>query len=458
MAPLLPLAGIALLAFVFTGTAAANPPATADPPRPAAFAPTFPRPTGQNGYEDIVAAADLIRDNAALDAALAPDATLMQKRAVLASSVCRQALALARQGLARPILTSPLLATGNSDAPGEATSSQRRDMPLVARLGGLFVVEQYVLAADGRAGAAVDSFNDTLRLTDAVRGDGGLASLYAAQIDQASLEAIACHMAQWSWKDCDRLLALIQQRLRAWPDLGIAALEGDRRQRLARLDSVRTTLEAITPATLEAALHRDGGGDTSGTISALYQRWIALGAEPDRHRAAFAALRDRLQRIYQRLEAANPYQASPPEMLGTAVPSAAATADQADTAMDGADRAVTDFVDAYLVVTLPDLSRVRSHFAREDVSLRLLAVHAALRRYRWEYGHLPASLTDLPLPAALATDPCSGGSWQYRRSADAAGYTLSSVGQRTARPDPAGGWLVSSTPITLPSAPPLPWQ
>jgi hypothetical protein len=56
----------------------------------------------------------------------------------------------------------------------------------------------------------------------------------------------------------------------------------------------------------------------------------------------------------------------------------------------------------------------------------MLGVHAAIRRYRWEYRRLPDSLEQLKL-GAVAIDPFTGKPLAYRRVDDRS-YTLSSIG------------------------------
>jgi hypothetical protein len=66
-------------------------------------------------------------------------------------------------------------------------------------------------------------------------------------------------------------------------------------------------------------------------------------------------------------------------------------------------------------------------FTRDRAQIRLLAVHAALRRYRLEQGRLPESLDALRL-GDLAIDPFTGKPFQYR-AADGV-VRLRSVGPR----------------------------
>src|SRR5579871_1281150 len=70
-----------------------------------AFQTLFPHPTGNNGYEELVMAGDLLQNNPALDAATATQATLAAKRHALADPAVRKALELLKQGLDKPIVS-----------------------------------------------------------------------------------------------------------------------------------------------------------------------------------------------------------------------------------------------------------------------------------------------------------------------------------------------------------------
>jgi len=61
----------------------------------------FPKPTGENGFEELIMAGDLVRGNKALSAALEAGATLSQKRLIISDKDCIRALALVRQGMAK---------------------------------------------------------------------------------------------------------------------------------------------------------------------------------------------------------------------------------------------------------------------------------------------------------------------------------------------------------------------
>ena len=72
----------------------------------------------------------------------------------------------------------------------------------------------------------------------------------------------------------------------------------------------------------------------------------------------------------------------------------------------------------------------------EEARLRLLAIHAAILRYRWERDQVPASLADLNL-GDLAIDPFTGQPLTYEPLGRK--YRLASAGDK-------GGPLLTLAP------------
>jgi hypothetical protein len=160
----------------------------------------FAQPTGQNGYEDLVMAGDLIYHNAAFRAALQPGATLTTKRRTLADPDVRKALALLRTGLDKQV------ASPHTEDKLKALTYAYIQFLSLARL---LAIEQYVLLADGQTERAVRSLNDGLRFGGAVRGDHVMITeRIGAAIDGSMIPTIVRHIDQLSEHDCDHLLQI----------------------------------------------------------------------------------------------------------------------------------------------------------------------------------------------------------------------------------------------------------
>ncbi len=79
----------------------------------------------------------------------------------------------------------------------------------------------------------------------------------------------------------------------------------------------------------------------------------------------------------------------------------------------------------YAASVVAIMQSVSDLYPREEARVRLLACHAALRRYRWEYEKLPPSLEVLNL-GDLTTDPFTGQPLRYEVSGKT--YQLTSAG------------------------------
>jgi hypothetical protein len=92
----------------------------------------------------------------------------------------------------------------------------------------------------------------------------------------------------------------------------------------------------------------------------------------------------------------------------------------------------------------PNLGRQLQAGDEERARLQLLAVHAALRRFRWQYDRVPDHLEELRL-GDLIQDPFTGKPLCYQRKGD--DYELYSAGP--AAFDANGQVTGKSAPINL---------
>lgn len=366
----------------------------------------FSQRQGENGWDDIAAAADLLSGSEAFAATQQPGgATLAVKRQALSDPAVARARYLVRVGLSRPLLpppSSPDQMPGNTNHfPHFAKARQ------VARL---LAVEQYVLMADGKTDAAVDSLRDGLRLSYFIKTHALIGGLVGTAMETIWLRGMAERIDQLSARDCERLLAAIQTYLKA-PDPVITALEQERR------DSIRImshTLQAVFDAasTPEFAEIPDDSEDITPAVRA---EMLRLKNDPAARDTLRMQMVNRLNRYYDALieQARHPAKAHAPLLPKTADSSAAGPG---------------SFIDATMKMMYPTGARSAARLAQSQAQLRLMAVHAAIRRYRWEHDRLPASLADLKL-GALAIDPFTQKELTYRITGETA-YTLSSVGPR----------------------------
>jgi hypothetical protein len=72
-----------------------------------------------------------------------------------------------------------------------------------------------------------------------------------------------------------------------------------------------------------------------------------------------------------------------------------------------------------------ELQKIIDRYGSDQARIRLLAVHALIKRYQWDHDALPGSLSDLNADD-LVTDPFTGDHLIYKRVQDR--YTLTSAG------------------------------
>jgi hypothetical protein len=98
----------------------------------------------------------------------------------------------------------------------------------------LLTAEQYVLPAEGRTGAALESYAVSLRLARVYASRSLLHGLSATAVRAAACSSIARHLDQLAAADCDTLLLLGPAEL-ALPSLARVAFRGERELVLSSL-------------------------------------------------------------------------------------------------------------------------------------------------------------------------------------------------------------------------------
>jgi hypothetical protein len=333
----------------------------------------------------------------------ARDATLAQKRAALADPSVQRALTLLRIGLNRPNRVS------------EDLGNQFPQFANVRTLARLLAVELYVAFADGRTRAALSTVDDGLRLGYAAKPAGTIGALVGAAVDAIVLNLFARHLDQLSARDCE-LLLLQMRRYLSLPDPVLAAWRAERAYGMRSV--IAPLLEAFSKEDLTGDL--EGIGDMKELTPAQRAEFAALRTDPAARAAFVAALRRRFEAVYDSAEAE--YRAGP------ARPAAAAAVSAPSATPPPSGRGLADVIgDGLAPGILPVMSRTAQRMHENQAHARLLAVHAALRRYRWEYNRYPERLDELNL-GALAADPFTGGLLTYARLPDGSGYTLESIG------------------------------
>jgi hypothetical protein len=362
----------------------------------------IPEPTGNNGAEEFLMAADLVHQSPALAPAVASGATLAQKRVCLADRDCARAMDLLRRGLRKPV-QSPRAAIGVDTRYPEAGSFRQ--------LGQLLEVEQYVLLADGRTPAAIDSLRDGMNFARAIQvAMPASVGFHGRKLTQSLLGAFAHHLDQLSAADCDHLVKVCREWL-APPAPAAALLEVERQMDQEALARVRVKPDLLLQWWPNEVV---GAGEPEAEIAATAQR------DPAAFHAIIASAGEKVDRHFKHAI----------EQLGRPAWQRESTSLPPDHSPAGRLAGCLCYAD--------NTDRFLDFFTEEQSLGRLLGCHAAIRRYRWEHDRLPTSLAEAG-PGELAIDPFTGQPLRY--TVRGREYDLSSAGRRDRdhRPDAVDG-------------------
>jgi hypothetical protein len=364
---------------------------TAEPHIPA-FNQLFKQSTGLNGYEDLVMAGDIVYGNPALDATQnsVSATSLSAMRRALASQDAQRALALIRSGLDKPI-TSPRTSFDYSTLLPEYS-----EFRALARL---LMAEQYVLLADGQTDSAIKNLRDGLRLGQAARTEHLLISeLVGIAIDRIVIGQIANHLNQLCEHDCDSLIKLLEEWRSGAVHSPVPSLLRERDTALQELERVRRDPGHMLTELFPDSMIADDPQAAANRAALLAANSATIEQTVDE---AADLIKQQCDTMISSLQLP-PWQR--PEVK---IPEGKSLG----------NRLFQMFV--------PNYDQVLSRFLLDDVNLQLLAVHTAIRRYRWQYDRLPDRLEQLRLDE-LATDPFTGKPLIYQRNGE--NYTLFSAG------------------------------
>lgn len=382
-------------------------------PEPSLFAQVIKQPTGQNGYEELVRAVDELRRSRLLrEAEEMTPAPLSLKERVLRDPPVLRALQLLERGLAKPVRSPRAVVAGSTSMP---------EFSGFRRLARLLTMRQYVYFAQGAVPEAIGVARACLHLGRVVQTDSVIAGLVGIAISAIGVGMLGAHLDQLSADDCDRLFRVCQEWL-APPSPLPAVIEAERRVGRQSLAQLR----AQGAKEAQNALAGLAGADDEPPSPEMKAELERLRANPGAIDAMFADVGRRLDAYYDQLLAAAKrpsWEWAPPDL-------------EADNTIAG----------QLLAVLAPVLGRLGDHYSRDAARVRLLACHAAILRYRWEYERVPPTLEALDL-GDLAQDPFTGQPLRYEPKGRA--YLLVSAGPRAEPDDPKavdGRVPVSVTP------------
>lgn len=363
------------------------------------FQKIFPEPTGTNGFEEIIRAGEPLRD-VEREYSLVGGVPLSKKREYLALPVCQDALRLLRIGLAKPLF---LPRTSYTTDHYEAYACLRA-------LARLLATSVYVACADGRTDNAVRIAGDVLTFTHALQGVSYIGSLTAISVEAIVLKPLVQLRDSLSVADCRRLTRLMEQSL-AKPDQAYRAFSVERGYLLGMVAAWREKWDGMFDVLEQLYAPSEDVPETPQYRESL--RYAALVREDPTVRER--VLNEMLELITQHFDCVDAMMRDPTGRL-VLMPPPNADANR--------HPMVPLLRNAFFVV---EETAVRKSVQRR-VSLQLVAIHAAIRAFRWENDRLPKTLDELELRASLVTDPFTAKSILYDPEATGTGYALASAG------------------------------
>jgi hypothetical protein len=371
-------ASIALLIGDISGTKAQ---AASDAPASPLYRQIFSDPSEPNGYADLLEAAEIVRSSKTLAPALELGTSLSDIRQALTDPDAARALILMRQGLAKPMWFP------------ETLTDSKQIVAVFAPLRSLehlLSAEQYVLLADGRSEQTVAVLQDGLRIGNALQREGLFGSLIGMSLTDRLLEECIIRLDRFSAPACDRLLILVKN----W-----SALPAPR--------------VPLPPSKIEQAAEQ--------RFAMRLGEFTQQFAQRTKHGQA---LMNSLTDLADQQD--NPYLQQVLDMVrddigeGWSLSGAMArhpdvfSQDYVDAISSGEHHADVDVVLLNLSASLnppnvaaqsnPALtnssldlpfSTLHNNYEGVMARLTLLGVHAAMRRFKWEYQRLPNDLDDL---------------------------------------------------------------
>lgn len=309
---------------------------------------------------------------------------LKQSKHLAAASAPRASLEAQRLALAEPPVKRALQLLDGALSRPVVTPPPAQDVEQILKqssaarsLSRLLRVRHYVLLSQGRTRDAVLTARTGLRVGRIAQGELMISGLTGLAISTGAIVSLGEHLDQLPLADCNLLSEVCLEWLNQ-PDPLVRVLEGERRFGLRRLE------QQLKP--LEGGAHTLA--DTQRELDALYARLFEELRKPPWARS--------------RLEAP----------AGDTL--AAAT----------------------VRLLAPSFNALLDGYTREMARVRLLACHAAIRRFRWEQNRLPITLEEARL-GGLAIDPFTGKELQYAATGSRT-YRLTSAGPEARPDDPKG--------------------
>jgi len=349
------------------------------------YAKAFPRPTGHNGYEEYMQAADILNSRAymefkawELSVGRSPGVPTPDGVSANATPLTIKKYEVDRFGKALK-----LLAIGNTKPTFRGSSQLGGEPQAFVDLAQLATDAAYVSFAKGDWSSGTNQLLEVVVLGDNLQRESTFSLEFGSQIAERALESFDRQKTRWSVKDCERI-ALRVESILARPNAIGVALDHD-------LAAVIPNLESMTTGTMK--LSEDNAGTDIG--KECIRRLNALGPS---ERIQLKELVDhRLSMIYGAMQS---------RFQG---PESQWSAEQALPTETELSLPLTSMNDLARAVCLDGEPQYNSLSAalRIRAQLRILRLHARIQAYKWRNGRLPNALSDAATNLEIQ-DPLSG--------------------------------------------------
>lgn len=380
-----------------------------------------PNPTGQNGYEDYLRAADAVGDRAIADVYANWSPTQYEKMAAPRPPNSDGPNVSAEQlSLAKRLSTMTLLDVRRETAtrygkvlgwlrqgsakkawqPRTSVDHQSTfpEFGYFGRVAKIGAAAAYVAYADGRNQEGTKILLDTLQMAQGIDGTITLAGLYAVLIDSTAITELYRHFPAMGMTEAIAVEKAAAKIL-AEPIKMIDILAGEAKVRIKTLSAALENPDAFL---------KDDGSDPETTKWLKSVKALSADARLRVIAAAENVTKQRLDPILAKLRG--------PESSWPGSDKALGTIDYQNLQGD-----VDGILAYWLRMTSPSYAQVGIRLAVIRTRLRLLGLYASVVRYKWEKGRLPGTLEDA-VDASRVTDPLTGdkfafepqGVWDFR--------------------------------------------
>jgi len=224
-----------------------------------------------------------------------------------------------------------------------------------------------------------------------------ISELVGVAIDAISVSQIGRHLDQLSEPDCDSLSRLLEERAAAQPTAHESLIR-ERDNELREIERVRKDPRSVIKEWLSGQDAEDSP-DADQMVASLTASSAVVDQAVD---AAAEMIKQQFDTMLAELQL-------PPWQRTEVSPPAGKT-----------------LADELRKILSPSYGALLDRFTMNNVQIKLLAIHVAIRKYRWQYDHPPNTLEQLRLDNGLTVDPFTGKPLGYRRQGDE--YDLFSEG------------------------------